>query len=96
MKTILKARWCNKRVTASIDRFYIQDGFNKTFRMKIKVEETYSLPDHFIKGAVHSANQDIIETFGGLPNYVAKILDDAAIQKQIRRTTPIDEQLTLF
>lgn len=96
MKTLLHAQWHGKHVTVSSDRFYIQNGFNNRFRINIKVEETCLLPTRFCKGTVHQANQDIIDTLGGLPNYIAKILNDAALCEQKRRARPMHEQLSLF
>lgn len=96
MKIILKAFWHGKRVTVSISHHYEQDGFNRHFHMKIKVEEAYLLPNCFIRGATHKANMDIINTLGGFPKYVSKILDDAARREEIRRKTMIEEQLKLF
>ncbi|REL26930.1 hypothetical protein DXX93_10350 [Thalassotalea euphylliae] len=96
MKSILKALWHDKRVTVSINEFYIIDGFNRCFRMKICVESTCLLPSKFTRGATHIANMDIVETLGGLPRYVAKILDDTARQEHTRRTKPIVQQLRLF
>lgn len=96
MKTVLKAKWHNKRVIVSIDQYYLSDGFNASFTMRIKVEETPALLSRFTKGAVHKANKDIVGTMGGLPNYVAQLLNDAAMREHMRRTTPIKEQFSLF
>ena len=96
MKTALKAIWHNKRVIVSIDQYYLSDGFNASFTMRIKVEETPTLPSRFIRGSTHKANKDIVETMCGLPNYVTQLLNDAAMREHIRRTTPIKEQLSLF
>ncbi|WP_133471322.1 hypothetical protein [Paraglaciecola marina] len=96
MKTVLKEKWHNKRVTVSIDKHYLLDGFNSSFTMRIKVDETSALPSRFIKGAIHKANKDIVETMGGLPNFIAQLLNDAAKQEYMRRTIPIKEQLSLF
>jgi hypothetical protein len=96
MKTVMKAFWHGKRVVVKADRHYRVDGFNRTFRIKIQVEETSLLPECFIKGTSHKANIDIIETVGGLPNYITKILNEAAEREYMRKTTPIEEQLSLF
>lgn len=96
MNIIMKAHWNNKAVIVFRDRYFLFKGFNTAFRLKIKVQETHLLPNRFVKGVVHSANIDIIETLGGLPNYVAKLLDDAARKEYIRRNKVIDKQLSLF
>ena len=92
MKTVLKAFWHDKRVTVKADRHYIQDGFNKSFHIHIKVDDTYLLPERFIKGTSHKANSDIIDTVGGLPKYIGKLLDDAAKREYMRLTRVINEQ----
>jgi hypothetical protein len=38
---------------------------------------------------------DIINTAGGIPNYINKILDTAALREHQRRNQPIKQQLTL-
>lgn len=96
MKTILNSHWNKKRVTVSISEYYFPNGFNASFRMRIRVEETYLLPSKFDRGFVHTANIDVINTIGGLPNYVAKILNDAALNEQRRRKQVIDEQFILL
>ena len=96
MKTILKSAWNNKRVRVSISKCYLPGGFYRSFNMCIKVEDTSLLPSRFVKGTTHKANQDIIETMGGLPRYIASILNEAAKREYQRRANPIKEQLRLF
>lgn len=94
MKIVLKAKWTDKKVIVKTAEYYKPDGFNRSFHLWIQVEDTWSLPERFIKGTTHKANMDIIETMGGLPNYVSKILNDAAIREKMRRDTPIQQQLS--
>lgn len=96
MKVILKSRWNNKAVIVFKEEYFLSNGFNTAFRLKIKVQETHLLPNCYVKGALHIANIDIVETLGGLPNYVAKLLDDTAKKEHIRRNKVIDKQLSLF
>lgn len=96
MKIILKSRWNNKTVIVFRDRYFLFNGLYTAFRLKIKVQETHLLPNRYVKGALHIANIDIVETLGGLPNYVAKMLDDTAKKEHIRRNKVIDKQLSLF
>lgn len=96
MKIILKSRWNNKTVIVFRDRYFLFNGLNTAFRLKVKVQETHLLPNRYVKGALHIANIDIVETLGGLPNYVAKLLYDAARKEHLRRTKAIDKQLSLF
>jgi hypothetical protein len=95
MKTILKATWNDKKVIVKAAQYYEPDGFNNSVRLKIQVEATWLLPERFIKGAPHKANMDIINTAGGIPNYINKILDTAALREHQRRNQPIKQQLTL-
>jgi hypothetical protein len=96
MKTVLKAFWHGKRIIVKADKYHRIDGFNRTFRINIQVEDTDLLPECFINGTSHKANIDVIETVGGLPNYIAKILNEAAEREYMRKTKPIEEQLSLF
>ena len=64
--------------------------------MRIKVEESQLLPSRFSRGMTHKANIDVIDTVGGVPNYVARLLDHVVQQEQVRRQKPIKEQLSLF
>ena len=93
MKTILKATWNDKKVIVKAAQYYEPDGFNRNFKLKIQVEETWLLPECFIKGTTHKANMDIVETMGGIPNYIAKILDDVARREAKRRNATIKRQL---
>lgn len=94
MKTILKATWNGKKVIVKVAERYEPDGFNNNVRFKTQVEETWLLPERFAKGTTHKANMDIVETMGGIPNYIGKILDDAARRELKRRQTAIKEQLS--
>lgn len=96
MNIIMKAHWNNKAVIVFKEKYFLSNGFNTAFRLKIKVQETHLLPNRFVKGVLHTANIDIVETLGGLPNYVSKLLDDAARKEHIRRTKVIEKQLSLF
>jgi len=96
MKTVLKSTWNNKRVVVSIAERYHPNGFNSAFQMRIRVEDTHLLPSKFVKGYMHLANRDIIDTLGGLPNYLALILNNAYCIHQEKQTRPIKEQLCLF
>ena len=42
---------------------------------------------------IRVTSMDIVETMGGIPNYIAKILDGAAKRQQKRRGKPIKQQL---
>ena len=96
MKTILKSRWQGKRITVKAGISRMAGDVDKTLRLKIQVEETHLLPGNFVKGITHKANIDVINTMGGVPHYIKKILDDAARQEDARRTNPIERQLSLF
>ncbi|PRO75180.1 hypothetical protein C6Y40_02450 [Alteromonas alba] len=58
MKIILKSRWNNKTVVVFRDRYFLPNGFNTAFRLKIKVQETHLLPNRYVKGVLHIANID--------------------------------------
>lgn len=96
MKTVLKAYWYGKRVTVTVVPYYLQNGFNASFRMRIKVADNALLPQRYMSGSTHKANIDIVKSVGGLPSYVARVLNTAAIYEQRRRAQPIKEQLSLF
>ena len=94
MKTILKAYWHGHNVTVKAAEHFEPNGFNNTVCLYIKVAETHRLPKRFIRGTRHKANLDIIETTGGMPKYIGRLLDAAAMQEHKRRTSPIVEQLS--
>ena len=94
MKTVLKARWQGQKVIVKAAQRYEPNGFNNSVRFNTQVEQTWLLPERFTKGTTHKANMNIVETVGGIPNDIGKILDDAARCEQKRRNKPIKQQLS--
>lgn len=94
MNNIIKTQWHDKAVKVAFSASFMAGLNDRTLSLKITVEETTLLPSSFARGHSIKANADIINSVGGLPRYIKKVLDDAARREQKRRNTPIATQLS--
>lgn len=94
MKNIIKTQWNDKAVKVALSASYMAGMSDRTLNLQITVEETTLLPSSFARGHIVKANADIINTVGGLPRYISKVLNEAARREQKRRSQPITTQLS--
>ena len=94
MTNIIKTQWQEKAVKVALSASFMAGLNDKTLYLKITVEETTLLPSRFARGHSIKANADIINTVGGLPRYIKKLLDDATRREAKRRNAPIKQQLS--
>lgn len=94
MTNIIKTQWQDKAVKVTLSASFMAGLNDRALHLKITAEETTLLPSRFARGYNVKANADIINTVGGLPRYIKKILDDAAKREAKRRSQPIKQQIS--